>query len=189
MSLLKLLRSNPDDLLRCKTLRFPAKSGKNGEQLLMGSTGQVAFDLVESGEYADFVAKPGSSDISAWAEFPSNYIDVKLQGTTFALTAPLSGCTVGALNTGMWFHRARDCQVAKYDLAPLRTERLNFIFGPPEYDKIANFYAKGDAAQVVVFGMKTSDTQWTFWAQWQKRLGPGEAQRLLWEKVGTYPKA
>ena len=187
MSLLKLLKSNPEDLLRCKTLRFPKVAGKGEEQLQMGSTGSVAFDLIESGEYADFVPKAGSSNVAAWAEYPTHFAEVKLEGATFALTAPLSGCTVGALSSGIWFHRAADCQVAKYDVSAMRAEKLNFIYGPEQYDRIGEYYGKGDAAQVVVFGIKTSDTKWTFWGQWQKRLGAGLAQRLLWNQVGTYP--
>jgi hypothetical protein len=87
----------------------------------------------------------------------------------------------------MWFHRAANCSDTRRSVATMRAEKLNFIYGPEQYQRIGEFYGKDDSVQVILFGMQTADTKWTFWAQWQKRGTSMQASRLLWNKVGTYP--
>jgi len=162
----------------------------------MGNAGQVGFDLVQNGDYGDFTPVKGSANICAWTEFPRHVAYTPFgEPATFALTAPLSGCTIGALKTGIWFHRALDAEDAvflkqlKVSLAAMRAETLNFIFGPEEYDPVSKTHCPKDPVQVIVFGIKMPDTKYTFWAQWQKRINDETASRLTWKQIGRYPNA
>jgi len=190
-SLLHLFKKDPDGILQSVNLRIPNDSKRVP---VMGDSGQVPFDLVQNGEYGDFVPVKGSSNICSWTEYPTNIAFTSLADpATFALTAPLSGCTIGALKTGVWFHKARDAakdsfqQRFKFSLESARSEKLNFIFGPEEYDAVSKTHCPKDPVQVIVFGMKMPDTVWTFWGQWQKRTGEDTATRLTWKQIGRYP--
>jgi len=194
-SLLHLFKKDPDGILKSINLRIPTKATG---QAAMGNSGQVPFDLVQNGEYGDFVPAQGSSNICAWTEYPTNVASASLaEPAAFALTAPLTGCTTGALKTGTWFHTAHEADAGviqkqlQVSLAAARMDSLNFIFGPAEYDSVSKTYAPGGGVQIIVFGMKMPDTKWTFWGQWQKRPSSGgdNATRLTWKQIGRYPNA
>lgn len=193
-SLLDAFSKDPDGVLKSVTLRITTNTVTGLTPL--GPSGQPKFDLVQSGEYGDFLRDKNSYSVCAWTRYEHQGVETAplSDPAMFAVTFPLTGCTIGVLKTGVWFHAAANAAPATIEqklgvsLRAARLDRLNFIFGPEEYDTTTKLHCGTKPETIQVIGMKMLDTKWTFWAQWQTQGAKQDTPtRVIWKQIGRYP--